>query len=365
MTNNPSINTLSEFLMQAQTQYMVFDLGRGIRKLDNQVFFEWENQQSPCLYPRQEHGWFCIVFYNEHMSDERFIWFIKLPLDEHGFINQAARNQFLEIIVTALGTQLEHSADKQAQLPENPYVFQPSQQQLADCNAHIKANLEIPSSDPEALQSVLAYLQAPQMQANEDKWTEFTLQNISDLIINPVSGKDSKTLNNKSGADNSSQATCLKAITDNIKFYPTPLTNCIYASLETIPLSDELTQSLMVHHSTIEDPNTSALCLRAISLQPNDEAITYINQIITSKDPLDLETGVVIAGRFWSVLKNELILQRFMEKIVELDDEYSIFRAIYSDLVRIPEIRRNMLTFIHSEEKSDDVKKAFNSLFQS
>lgn len=351
--------------MQAQTQYMVFDLGRGIRKLDNQVFFEWENQQSPCLYPRQEHGWFCIVFYNERVSPERYIWFIKLPLDEYGFINQAARNQFLEIIVTALGSQLEHSADKQAQLPENPYVFQPSQQQLADCNAHIKASLELPSSNPETLSAVLAYLQAPHMQTNADKWTEFTLQSISDLIINPFVDNTSQALDEKGRAQGTLQASCLKAITSNIHLYPTPLTNCIYASLETMPLPDELVESLISHHSSIDDPNTSALCLRAISHQPNAQTATYINDIIMHAETLELETAVVIAGRFWPLLKEQSTLQQFIEKLVKIDSEYSIFRAIYGDLVRIPEIRRNILEFIHSEHKSEDVKKAFNSLYQS
>ena len=63
MSNPASISTLSEFLLQAQTQYIVFDLGRGIRKIDNQTFFEWENQQTPCQFPRQDNAWFCITFW--------------------------------------------------------------------------------------------------------------------------------------------------------------------------------------------------------------------------------------------------------------------------------------------------------------
>mgnify|MGYP000170960803 CR=1 FL=1 len=141
MSDN-AISTLSEFLLQAQTQYLVFDMGRGIRKIDNQVFFEWENQQEACAYPRQNHVWLCIVFWNEKLSHERYMWFVKLPLDEQGLIIPASRDQFLEIIVQALGKELEHSQDKQAELPENPFVFTPSQQQLADCNALISSSID-------------------------------------------------------------------------------------------------------------------------------------------------------------------------------------------------------------------------------
>ena len=114
-TSASRINSLSEFLLQAHTQHLVFDMGRGLKPITNQLFFEWENQQSPCLYPRQDHAWFCIAFWNEKLSSERYIWFIKLPLDENGLMIQAARNQFLEIIIQALGKGLEHTQDENAQ----------------------------------------------------------------------------------------------------------------------------------------------------------------------------------------------------------------------------------------------------------
>ena len=170
MTHSKNINTLSEFLLQAQTQYLLIDLGRGMRLINNQTFFEWENQQAPCAYPRQDHAWFCIVFWNEQVDKERYMWFIKLPVDENGLLVQASRNQFLEIIVTALGSQLEHTANEQAQLPENPYIFTPSQQQLADCNALIRRQINDNSRDNS---KAIRYMQAPSIQ----EWQDLSVQN--------------------------------------------------------------------------------------------------------------------------------------------------------------------------------------------
>ena len=366
MTNNASINTLSEFLMQAQTQYLVFDLGRGIQKIDNQMFFEWENQQAPCAYPRQDHAWFCIVFWNEKLSEERYIWFIKLPLEERGFINQAARNQFLEIIVTALGKELEHTSNTQAQLPENPYVFQPSQQQLADCNAHIRYILSIQSSSNQAasIKNVMAYLKAPNLQQNENLWTEFSLQNISDIVINPVH-LDLVTSNSRANeVIGQSRNICQTTIADNIHLYPTPLSNCIFASLESVEVSEYLTSKLITLHKTIEEKNTAALCLRALSYKPNKMTKQYIASLIIDGNKLDLETCVVIAGRFWNTLKDKQLLAQFMHQIADLDHEFLLFRSIYSDLVRVPEVREELLQFIRSTERTELVSKAIGSLFQ-
>ena len=173
--NPASISTLSEFLLQAHTQHLVLDIGRGLRLINNQEFFEWENQQAPCRYPRRDNAWFCIAFWNEKLSSERYIWFIKLPLDENGLLMQAPRNQFLEIIVQALGKELEHSTDENAQLPENPYLFTPSQQQLADCNAHIKKHLQLHENSSQIL---LNYLSAPSVQ----DWQNIKLQDIANFV---------------------------------------------------------------------------------------------------------------------------------------------------------------------------------------
>ena len=123
------INTISEFLLQAGTEYRVFDMARAIRPIEAQLFLEIESGTVPAPYPRQQHAWFGILFFNKQMSNERYIWFVKLPLDEQGLVIGAARQQFLQIVVEALGQTLDKQNNPNNQLPENPFTFVPNQQQ--------------------------------------------------------------------------------------------------------------------------------------------------------------------------------------------------------------------------------------------
>ncbi len=340
MTQSRDINTLSEFLLQAQTQYEVFDLGRGIRNLDKQRFFEWENQQRPAEFPRQDHAWFCIAFWNEKMSDERYIWFIKLPLDERGLVVQAARNQFLEIIISALGNKLEYREDSSAQLPENPFIFQPSQQQLADCNSHIKASLNIPASD---LAHVHAYIQAPMI----GNWQSLSVQNISDYLI----------LNH----GNVSQSLISKSLT----LFATPVLNCIFSTLESLELENDLANAIIDFRETTDDPNLSSLALRAMSHSPNQAVQEYVAELVKTSNALDLETLVVISGRFWQVLSSQDLCNAFMHKAAEIDPSFKVFNALFSDLVKVPSCRNEMLTFLRNPERSDLVAEAIGHLVKS
>jgi hypothetical protein len=364
MASQSSISTLSEFLLQAQTQYKVFDLGRGIRNIDNQTFFEWENQQSPCAYPRQDHAWFCIVFWNERLNDEQYIWFIKLPLDENGLLISAALNQFLEIIVQALGQNLEHTQNSKAQLPENPFVFVPSQQQLADCNAHIRKVLNVKrSTNPKAN----AYLQAPSLVEDEQAWASLSLQDIADFVIHPNS-------------DNTSSEHIQRLIAQNLSAYAKPVLNCLFASLESVEVNETLASALIKFHQSSPEPNLAALCIRAMSYKPHALCIDYLSQLIqagarnndTNQDlgansnkttGTDLETCVVIVGRYWSLLNNSENLASFMHNVALLDNSYNLFKGLYADLVKIPETRKTMLSFIRQADRSQEVSKAIGALF--
>lgn len=365
MTKSASISTLSEFLLQAQTQHMVFDMGRGIRKIDNQTFFEWENQQAPCAFPRLDHAWFCIVFWNEKLSDERYIWFVKLPLDENGLMMSAPLHQFLEIITQALGKGLEHTQNEQAQLPENPFVFVPSQQQLADCNAHIRAALRV---NPRDNSKVSIYIQTPTLLADEDGWANFSVQDIADFVIQEcqASSHELQTQSNHS----SNQAT----IASNMSAYAPAVQNCLFASLESIEVEKTLVEALIAFHQSNSEPAITALCLRAMSNKPHDLCFDYLSTLIAGaqnnngivrSDKLDIETCVVIVGRYWPLFNKPGLLASFMHQVVLLDPSFDLFKGLYIDLVKVPEIRATMLKFIRDPERSNEVSVAIGALFSS
>ena len=140
------ISSISEFLLEAGTEYRVIDMGRTFHLLPEQTFLEIENGKIATQYPRQQYFWCGILFWNKKLSEQHYIWFLKFPLDENGKVVNAHRDQFLGIIVEALGAQFVES-EKQHQLPDNPYQFTPSQQQIADFNATAKFLLNVEKTE--------------------------------------------------------------------------------------------------------------------------------------------------------------------------------------------------------------------------
>lgn len=344
MTQAQQINTLSEFLLQAQTQYIVFDLGRGIKPIENQQFFDWENQLAPCAYPRQEHAWFCICFWNESESHERYIWYIKLPLDENGLLIQAARNQFLEIVVTALGSQLQHTSNEEAQLPENPFVFQPNQQQLADCNAHIRKALK---QTRVGGNKVFQYMQAPSVQ----DWQVLSVQDIADYV---------------SASDSSDSCPVQLALAKHLKNLPAPMLSCLFASLECIKINEFLTKTIIDFYSSCKEPVLRHLSLRSLSYcGPLNVSLAnnFVKQLISQEEALDIETLVLIAGRYWHILNEESYLLLYMDKVAAIDGSYALFLGIYADLVKVPSCRESMLGLLRNTKRSDLVSQGIGKLF--
>lgn len=354
MSSTQQINTLSEFLLQAQTQYLVLDLGRGIRHIDNQVFFEWENQQSPCLYPRLDHAWFCIAFWNQQLSSEHYIWYLKLPLDEAGLLVQAARNQFLEIVVQALGKDLLSNKDENAQLPDNPFVFTPSQQQMADCNTHIRKHLALGSkSDSQWGKTVASYMYAPSMHPEQDIWQQFSVQDVSDFVIYPHSNPD----------DIRASEQHQQNIANNLSLYQQALLTCLLASLESIVVFEPLSKGLIELSESTNDEQVRSLCLRAVSFDANNINDSHIIEIIENDAMFSLETSVVIAGRYYRIFAEVELLQKFMHKVALLDPKHELFKALYSDLVKIPSCRAHMLAFVRDQARSSEVEQALGKLF--
>ena len=397
MSSRAAIATLSEFFLHAHTQHMVFDLGRGTRNISNQTFFEWEQQQAPCANPRQNHAWFCIVFWNEKLSEQRFIWFIKLPLDENGLIISAALQQFLDIIAQALGKQLQHSANSQAQLPQNPYVFTPSQQQLALCNALIRKSLNIYN---ELGQHVVNYMQVPNLVVDDTAWAKLSVQEVADFVIHPGYVADENVLTNasstKSSAGSNSNIDSQAIIAKNLQHYAPAVQTCILASLEAIEVNENLSNELIAFHKTCcskQNSNMAALCLRAMSFAPHKLCINHIRNMINTQSvsptsagqsetsnqtkttnieqttnnasALDLDTCVVIAGRYWQLLKDETLLSLFMRHVAVSDNSHQLFKGLYADLVKVPAIRDELLRFIRHPERSQAVSIAIGALFAS
>ncbi|GAB5382045.1 MAG: DUF3549 family protein [Aliiglaciecola sp.] len=341
--SSSQISTISEFLLHAGTDYRVFDMGRGIRALETQAFLDLESGKHAAPYPRNQHAWFGIVFWDKTRSTQQYIWFVKLPLDEQGLIVGASRNHFLQIIVDALGSQLENTEAKNGQLPENPYTFIPNQHQLADFNSISRATLNLGHSQFHT--AAWAYLQAPLVL----DWQGVALQGIAD-VVSQMQEPDVK-----------------QVIAQHLTRYPTQVVFSLLVSLENQTTDQKVFEAI---HSWIldhkQDPIAWQHGLRALS---RNEFRTGVKQllenVLASEVANDPNTLLVISGRLWQHLSEPGLLQSFMQKTADVDPSYALFQGVFRDLVQVPDLRNAMLMLLRLPEKPPVLAQAIGSLFQN
>jgi hypothetical protein len=349
MTSPQSFGTLSEFLLQAGTEYFIIDVSRTRHFLDKQTFFDYENNSAPYATPRQGHAWLCIVFWNKQLNQEHYIWFVKLPVDEQSLLVQAAINQFLQIVTSALGQQLQSIDSKSAELPENPFVFTPSQQLLADCNASIRHHLAL--AERPGMQKALNYLKAPNIQP----WNELSLQDMSDLAVQ-IERSDVE-----------------QAFVQNLEALPKAVCLCLLSSFEGLNLPMSVQQSLLSYHGRCE-ADLAPMVLRALASSRSVEVNTYVQELIKDNQPLDVESLIVIAARHWQVLSpenaintedskhSEDYLRLYFEQVAAADPSYALFEGVFADVVKIPALRVFLLALMRSDLKNPVLSEAVNTL---
>lgn len=340
-----SINSISEFLLHAGTEYHVIDMGRRLVPTSSQAFLEIENGSAYAPYPRQQHAWFGIVFWNKQASQSHYIWFVKLPLDEQGLVVAAARNHFLEIIVDALGQSIAEENEKAQTLPDNPYSFVPGQSQLAQFNAMVKNLLGQPLS--EHAQKVEAYIQAPQLV----DWQQIPMQSVADFTHALASHAKSNSL--------------LQAISDNRALYADVFLNTLMEMSESITTPLEL-KNLMFEKLMCDD-QISVSALRGLSCDSFDKTLhAKLCELLRKECAKRIDILSVIAARHFSQM-DEVLLKVFLEQVANLDNKEdrsgALFSGFFSDLVQIPQLRRQVLTLLHNKENSEVLSAAFAQLF--
>ena len=337
------ISTISEFLLQAGTEYRVFDMGRTIRKLPAQQFLDIENAIKMPPFPRLRHAWFGIVFWNKHLSEQHYIWFIKLPVDEQGMLIPASRNHFLQIIVEALGSQLEHAEDKNGQLPENPYTFIPSQQQLADFNSVSRHSLKLAQTT--YFEQAMAYFNAPQ----KVDWQSVPVQGVTDVAASFSDTKVKQLLISQ-----------FDSLQDQVKF---PLLVSLENQVVDVRFAEVIQDWLMNNKQT---PLYWQHGLRALAQSPCDGLIkSLLKHCLTTDLAGDLAVLMVIAGRQWRHLQDQELLTLYMQAVAERDQQEPVFAAVYTDLVCIPQLRPHVLAMLRSEQKSPALTQAIGKLFSA
>lgn len=331
------ITTLSQFLTTAKTQFQVYELGRRVQHIDMLAFHQIESLVTPYPYPIQGHAQFAIVFWNE--SQQHFIWFLKLPLDEQGLLSPAPRSQFIEMVLTALGQDPTQplTDEQQDRLANNPFSFKPSQEKLAVFNALVRKQLGLSASIQ--YEFAVQYLSG---QIAVSEWQHIGLQGLSDVCVRLGELDHEQQL--LASFDNS-------AIEVQIA-----LCQC----LEHLHLTEGLANKLYAKF-VAAPPEYQAYYLRALAshTELSQQALVHLQQT----ERLEANELISIAGRNWTVLKQELSRSIYLEALARQPQAF--FNQIFADIVAIPSLRNHLLGELRNPNRSVQLSQAIGGLFKA
>lgn len=337
------IATISELLALSDSQYRIYDLGRRVDKISKEQFTQIESNQLAYPYPSKGHAFIAIAFWQKQLS-QPFLWFVKIPLDEYGLLNQAARDHFIAIIIEALGSNITiDPSEKQEQLlKNNPYHFTPPQYKLAALNSKIKLELKQPGS--EHLYLFLQYIAGDLTWGN---WQEIGVQGISDFAvrINEVGNT--------------------QLLISALPKLATEVLLPLCSALENEPLTVELSNSIINAYYEYEDNNNGIELqqhlLRALSSSCHQaHVIDFARELLVSKKP-STDILIILSGRCWLLWQKPELLMGYLECIVQMKNQ-PLFSAIFKDLVGIPVIRPNIFLCMRDPKRSNELAQAIGLL---
>jgi hypothetical protein len=338
-----TISSISELLTLSNCQFRIFDLGRKIDKLSKDLFNKIELNQLPYPSPFQGHAHLAIAFWQKE-SPQPFLWFVKLPLDERGLLNQGARNHFVAIIAEALGTDLsiDPTENQEELLKSNPYIFTPSQYKLAMLNSLISFDLKTPKSQHYV--NFSHYL----TDKNWQNWQTIGVQGITDLVARTETNKQNELLANA------------------IPYLPFEVLSPLCGALEnkTLPLKIIQVVLKLLTDSCEGPSDKQQMLLRSLASTTDHPLVEeYFKNLFNSVN-IDTDLLICISGRCWSVLKNEKRIMLFLELLVNKDNT-ELFNVIFKDLVAIPTIRPLLFQCMRNTERSEKLSVAIGQLFSS
>lgn len=343
--NSPeNIATISELLALSNSQYRVYDLGRKIDKISKEQFNKIELNQLPYPYPSQGHAFIAIAFWQKQPS-QPFLWFVKLPLDERGLLNQGARDHFIAIIIEALGSNLtvDPSEHQEELLKSNPYHFTPSQYKLAALNSKLKLELKQPPSE---------YLPLCQQYISGDlgwnNWHKIGVQGITDFASRIQLEENSAQL------------------ISALPHLATEVLIPLCGALENEKLSVELLDAIISYINEIEKDKNQLQqhLLRALASScQHPHVIAFANTLLVKKD-LPIDIFIILSGRCWLLWQTPQGLMGYFERLVQVKD-HELFAAIFKDLVAIPAIRPNVFQCMRDQNRSSELAQAIGLLFST
>lgn len=346
--------TLTDFIRNTEAQFRIFDMGRCISKLTVENFRKVEMGHIPYPKPFLHQAWIAILMWNPKAAEENVVWFLKLPLDEQGYLVQAARDDFLNRLLQNLSNSkgmgpLNQPADAteyRDALKDNPFSFTPDQEKMAAFHATATLTTKQPASSfYPAAQDYFSGKTAL------ESWDTLGYQGIADFVIRYQESNNEQQL-----------AEILPQLPD------TPLeATCTF--LEHIQPGAELSQAIMarldkaVTEQQVSANQIGALLRAASQITEDDAKIALLHKVLNSEYGTEAEVIAALASRCWASLQYPELLKLFLETLAINKAGQACFNRVMSDLMFIPTLRALSLQQFRSSERSEALSKAIGGMF--
>lgn len=346
--------TLVDFIRQTDAQFRIFDMGRCISKLSADTFHKVEMGHLPYPSPFLHQAWIAILMWNPKRAEENVVWFLKLPLDEQGFLVQAARDDFLNRLLQNLSNSMGKGPLDQPTEPEeyrdalkdNPFSFTPDQEKMAAFHATATLTTRQPASS--YYPAARAYFSGQQPL---DNWTELGYQGIADFVIRHGEESNEAELAERFPQlpDTPMEATC--TFLEHIRPGPA-LSQAIMARLDDALGREDVSA------------NQIGALIRAVSPCPDTEAkAQLLGKVLQHPHATDPEVIAALASRCWSALQFPELLGRFLEVLALNSAGQPCFNRVMADLMFIPTLRALSLQQFRSANRSEALSKAIGGMF--
>lgn len=337
--------TLTHLFQQAQTRLSVFDLGRRIRALSSDEFLRIEQMQTPYPTPYLQHAWVALLLSAPEKKGQNAVWFLKLPLDEQGYMIGAVRDDLLGRLINNFEQHLANETAEDA-LKDNPYSFKPSSEKMAIFHALAARQTEGPASSH--YEAVQGYLQSPEL---NDTWQHLALQGLADLVMR-LDQADNEVL----------LASRLPELPQGLETHLLSLLeHSHYGEALRLGLEEKLKEALLNQSS---DPLLVALLIRALSPQPmNSELKQLAQQLLTHPAASHAEVLSALATRCENWLMEPQILRNFLETLARGDAGQLGFSRTLADLMFLPIHRILIMQILRQSDISEDLRKATTEMF--
>ncbi|WP_110655648.1 DUF3549 family protein [Salinicola halimionae] len=325
------MQTLSDFFTHSRAELALSALGRRVAPISRDTFSAFEQEREPWPLPWNGRAQVACAMHWPALQEDPAIWFLSLPLDEQGLLVPAARDAFLDRLLT-LGMQPadgptpnDSTRDVLTQsnlMQDNPLAFEPELHQRALLHARLSRRFGQPSSAHSDL--ARRYL----LGDSGLDWQMLRLQGLADEVA-------------------AQDPAVILALTKRLKTLPRDVVLPMCYLMEHGDAPADLLPTLweaMREARQRQDVETFCALLRAL-LGSNDGRVgDWLDRILDDEDLMAADCLAAIAARGWHHLEHETRLGRFLERLASCSD--ANFRPVVHDLALIPRLRLPILMML-------------------